>query len=65
VLGADADLIEAAAWLHDIGYAPDLAVTGQHTLDATRHLRSIAAHGVRSYAPSPARIVATLTGWVM
>ena len=22
VLGADADLIEAAAWLHDIGYAP-------------------------------------------
>ena len=25
VLGADADLLEAAAWLHDIGYAPDLA----------------------------------------
>ena len=24
VLGADADLIEAAAWLHDIGCAPDL-----------------------------------------
>jgi hypothetical protein len=23
VLGADADLLEAAAWLHDIGYAPD------------------------------------------
>src|SRR6476469_1516238 len=22
VLGADADLLEAAAWLHDIGYAP-------------------------------------------
>jgi hypothetical protein len=25
VLGADADLLEAAAWLHDIGYAPGLA----------------------------------------
>ena len=24
-LGADADLIEAAAWLHDIGYLPELA----------------------------------------
>jgi HD superfamily phosphodiesterase len=24
VLGADADLLEAAAWLHDIGYAPGL-----------------------------------------
>jgi HD superfamily phosphodiesterase len=22
VLGADADLLEAAAWLHDVGYAP-------------------------------------------
>ena len=30
VLGADADLLEAAAWLHDIGYAPGLAVTGLH-----------------------------------
>ena len=28
VLGADADLLQAAAWLHDIGYAPGLAVTG-------------------------------------
>ena len=34
VLGADADLLEAAAWLHDIGYAPDLAVTGLHQLTA-------------------------------
>jgi len=28
VLGADADLLEGAAWLHDIGYAPCLATTG-------------------------------------
>ncbi len=39
MLGADADLLEAAAWLHDIGYAPDLAVTGLHALDGARYLR--------------------------
>ena len=39
VLGADADLMEAAAWLHDIGYAPDLLVTGLHSLDGARYLR--------------------------
>jgi hypothetical protein len=40
VLGADADLLEAAAWLHDIGYAPGLAVTGGlHALDGARYLR--------------------------
>src|SRR5690348_16103875 len=39
VLGADADLLEAAAWLHDIGYAPGLVVTGLHSLDGARYLR--------------------------
>ena len=39
VLGADADLLEAAAWLHDVGYAPDLIVTGLHQLDGARYLR--------------------------
>jgi putative nucleotidyltransferase with HDIG domain len=39
VLGADADLLEAAAWLHDIGYAPALALTGLHQLDGARYLR--------------------------
>jgi HD domain len=39
VLGADAELIEAAAWLHDIGYAPGLATTGLHQLDGARYLR--------------------------
>jgi hypothetical protein len=39
VLGTDADLLEAAAWLHDIGYAPSLATTGLHQLDGARHLR--------------------------
>ncbi len=39
VLGADANLLEAAAWLHDIGYAPGLAVTGLHALDGAGYLR--------------------------
>jgi hypothetical protein len=39
VLGADADLLEAAAWLHDIGYAPGLATTRLHQLDGARYLR--------------------------
>ena len=39
ILADDADLIEAAAWLHDIGYSPGIAVTGFHPLDGARHLR--------------------------
>jgi HD domain len=39
VLSADADLLEAAAWVHDIGYAPGLATTGLHQLDGARYLR--------------------------
>jgi hypothetical protein len=38
VPGADADLLESAAWLHDIGYAPGLAATGLHALDGARYL---------------------------
>ncbi|MEU0198488.1 MULTISPECIES: HD domain-containing protein [unclassified Streptomyces] len=42
VLDQDADLLEAAAVLHDIGYAPDLAKTGFHPLDGARYLRDVA-----------------------
>lgn len=35
----DADLLAAAAVLHDVGYAPRLAVTGFHALDGARFLR--------------------------
>ncbi|GGQ39135.1 metal-dependent phosphohydrolase, HD subdomain protein [Actinomadura coerulea] len=38
ILGDQADLLEAAAWLHDIGYAPDLVSTGFHPLDGARYL---------------------------
>ncbi|MDT9689249.1 HD domain-containing protein [Streptomyces sp. P9(2023)] len=39
VLRGDADLLVAAAVLHDVGYAPRLAVTGFHPLDGARFLR--------------------------
>lgn len=40
-LGSDADLVEASAWLHDIGYLPSLAASGMHQLDGARYLRDI------------------------
>lgn len=35
---ADRELLVAAAWLHDIGYAPALHETGFHPLDGARYL---------------------------
>jgi HD superfamily phosphodiesterase len=40
-LGTHAELLEAAAWLHDIGYLPDLARTGLHGLDGACYLRDV------------------------
>lgn len=40
VLGTDADILEAAAILHDIGYSPAIALVGFHPLDGARFLRS-------------------------
>lgn len=39
----DAELLVAAAWLHDIGYAREIADTGFHPLDGARYLRRIGA----------------------
>ncbi len=39
----DAELLVAAAWLHDIGYSPAIAETGFHPLDGARHLRALGA----------------------
>ena len=41
--GDDADLVECAAWLHDVGYGPAIAVTGFHPLDGARYLRDVVA----------------------
>lgn len=40
-VGDDASLLEAAAWLHDIGYSPSIAHTGFHPLDGARYLRDV------------------------
>jgi hypothetical protein len=39
----DRRYLVAAAYLHDIGYAPDLQRTGLHQLDGARYLRSLGA----------------------
>ncbi|MFH8975517.1 HD domain-containing protein [Streptomyces sp. NPDC017890] len=44
----DRELLVAAAWLHDLGYAPELRETGFHPIDGARHLQSLGA---------PARLV--------
>ena len=38
-LDRSSDLLVAAAWLHDIGYAPELVETAFHPLDGARYLR--------------------------
>ncbi|WP_206337370.1 HD domain-containing protein [Streptomyces sp. Z26] len=39
IMGDDAELLEAAAVLHDVGYSPAIATTGFHPLDGARFLR--------------------------
>lgn len=41
ILGADTELVTAAAWLHDIGYTPAVYDTGFHPLDGARYLRDV------------------------
>ncbi len=43
-LALSEDLV-AAAWLHDIGYAPELVDTGFHPLDGARYLRRVGVDG--------------------
>jgi hypothetical protein len=38
---AERDVLVAAAFLHDVGYAPALVVTGFHPIDGARHLREL------------------------
>lgn len=41
LLGSDADMLVAAAWLHDIGYSPGLVDVDFHPLDGARYLRAL------------------------
>lgn len=43
VSGSDADILEAAAILHDVGYAPDIAHTRFHPLDGANFLHELDA----------------------
>jgi hypothetical protein len=43
VPGMVGDILVAAAWLHDIGYAPGLIDTGFHPIDGARFLRKLGA----------------------
>lgn len=40
-LSLDTEILVAAAWLHDIGYAPRVRETGFHPLDGARYLRDL------------------------
>jgi putative nucleotidyltransferase with HDIG domain len=43
--GPDAEVLETAAWLHDVGYAPSIAATGFHPTDGAAHLRTLGLDG--------------------
>lgn len=40
LIGIASSSVVAAAWLHDVGYAPAVAATGFHPLDGARYLRA-------------------------
>ena len=42
-LALSSEVLVAAAWLHDIGYAPDIVATGFHPLDGARYLAGLGA----------------------
>ncbi|WP_132113215.1 HD domain-containing protein [Actinocrispum wychmicini] len=44
LFGHDADLLVAAALLHDVGYAPDVVQTGFHPLDGAQYLEGLNAN---------------------
>lgn len=43
IMGHEADVLVAAAWLHDVGYASSAADSGFHPSDGARLLRSLGA----------------------
>lgn len=40
----DRQALQCAAWLHDIGYSPEISSLGFHPIDGARHLESIGWH---------------------
>lgn len=48
----DRELLVVAAWWHDLGYAPELAISGFHPLDGARYL------GAEGYPPRLCALIA-------
>jgi hypothetical protein len=48
---SDRDVLLAAAYLHDLGYAPPLVQTGLHPLDGARHLRALGHERLPAWSP--------------
>jgi len=42
LVGDDAEALVCAAWLHDVGYSPNVTAAGMHQLDGARYLRDVA-----------------------
>lgn len=67
----DRAVLVAAAYLHDVGYAPGLALTGFHPLDGARHVRGlgqdrlaglVAHHSCARFEAEERDLLGTLTG---
>jgi hypothetical protein len=60
----DRTALLAAAWLHDVGYAPSVAVTGFHPLDGARYVRQLGQERVAGLVAhhSAANVEAVLRG---
>lgn len=56
VIQDDVPTVAAAAWLHDVGYSPELVVTGLHALDGALWCRG------RGYSEDVVSLVAHHTG---
>ncbi|MGI8815451.1 MAG: HD domain-containing protein [Pseudonocardia sp.] len=70
---ADRELLIVAAWLHDLGYAPDLGVTGMHQLNGAQHLvhlgysdrlcALVAHHSAATFEAEERGLVTELSKW--
>jgi putative nucleotidyltransferase with HDIG domain len=66
-------LLVVAAWLHDIGYSPDLRRSGCHQIDGARYLTShgfparlcalVAHHSAATFEARERRLLSELNAW--
>lgn len=67
------DLLSIAAWWHDLGYAPNLVITGLHPLDGARYLAAegyaerlcalVAHHSAASFEANERGLETELAQW--